>query len=94
MLADQPQIPVMLLSKLVERHRQTYGPIIAPRVGKQRGNPVLFDRTVFPELLTIQGDQGGRAVFSHYASQWIDWFDDRILLDVDTPDDYDLLNSL
>jgi len=94
LLADQPQIPVMLLGKLIEKHRQTYGPIVAPRVVGQRGNPVLFDRIVFPELQSIQGDQGGRAVFNRYSPQWVDWQDDRILMDVDTPEDYDRLNNL
>jgi molybdenum cofactor cytidylyltransferase len=94
MLADQPQIPITLLGKLVERHHQTLGPIIAPRVEGQRGTPVLFDRVAFQELQKIQGDQGGRAVFSRYAPQWIDWFDDRILLDVDTPKDYNRLKNI
>jgi molybdenum cofactor cytidylyltransferase len=91
LLADQPQIPVMLLEKLIELHRQRYNPIIAPRVNGQRGNPVLFDRAVFPQLQTIQGDQGGRAVFDRYTAQWLDWYDGRILWDVDTPEDYNRL---
>lgn len=94
MLADQPQIPVTLLGKLIELHRQTFGPIIVPRVNGQRGNPVLFDQSLFSELQTIQGDQGGRAVFDCYPIQWLDWYDDRVLLDIDTPQDYDHLMNL
>ena len=35
--------------------------------GGQRGNPVLFDRRTFPELLALQGDTGGRPVIDRYG---------------------------
>jgi molybdenum cofactor cytidylyltransferase len=94
LLADQPQIPVELVQKLVALHAHTMTPLVAPRIGNRRGNPVLFDRSLFPELSALQGDQGGRALFSSglYPVTWLDWQDDSILLDIDTWQDYrDLL---
>ena len=58
---------------------------------EQRANPVLFDRVTFPDLLTLEGDVGGRAIFSKYQVEYLPWHDDRLLLDVDKPEDYQRL---
>ena len=55
---------------------------------EQRANPVLFDRVTFPDLLELEGDVGGRAVFSKHRVEFMPWHDDRLLLDVDTEEDY------
>lgn len=87
MLADQPQVTARVLTSLVAEHRVTLAPIIAPLIGGQRGNPVLFDRKTFEDLLATQGDQGGRAIFSRYPIHWLEWLDEALLVDVDRPDD-------
>ncbi len=67
-LADQPDVDSATVDLLVERHRRTLAPVVAPVYqGGQRGNPVLFDRRTFPELLTLQGDTGGRPVIQRYG---------------------------
>lgn len=69
-LADQPNVAPGVLDRLVERHRQTLAPVVAPVYqGGQRGNPVLFDRRTFPELLALHGDTGGRPLIQRYGSQ-------------------------
>jgi molybdenum cofactor cytidylyltransferase len=88
LLADQPQVTPGLLHGLVELHAATLSSIIAPQVYGQRANPVLFDRLTFPELLSLKGDMGGRALFSRYHPTWLPWNDANLLLDVDTPEDY------
>jgi molybdenum cofactor cytidylyltransferase len=86
--ADQPQIPQSLISSLVEAHRASMNPIIAPQINGQRGNPVLFDVDTFPDLLRIDGDMGGRALFSRYRVEWVTWHDPNLLLDIDSPEDF------
>ena len=86
--ADQPQTSSRLISRLIEAHRQEAASIIAPRVNGQRGNPVLFDADVFPALHSLEGDQGGRALFDKYPLSWVEWHEAEILMDIDTPDDY------
>jgi len=88
LLADQPRVSVTLLRSLVERHAETLAPVVAPRVADQRANPVLFDRLTFRDLLSIHGDIGGRAIFSQYSVNWLEWQDASLLLDVDTAEDY------
>jgi molybdenum cofactor cytidylyltransferase len=88
LLSDQPQIPSQLVRALVDVHSETLAPLIAPQIAGQRGNPVLFDRRTFPDLLSLTGDSGGRAIFSRYPITWLPWLDENALLDVDTPEDY------
>jgi molybdenum cofactor cytidylyltransferase len=91
LLADQPHIPIELVRALIERHAQTRPPIVAPMIEGKRGNPVLFDRSVFPDLMTLHGDAGGRLVFSRYPITCVPWNDPHLLLDVDTLEDYERL---
>ena len=91
LLADQPQILPTIISALIEHHRQNLSPIVAPLVEGKRANPVLFDRAAFPALTAITGDSGGRQVFSKFHVSWLEWNDPNLLLDVDTPEDYQRL---
>jgi molybdenum cofactor cytidylyltransferase len=92
LLADQPQIGMDIIQALTEAHARELHPILAPLVlEERRANPVLFDRLTFPDLLNLEGDVGGRAIFSKYKVEYIPWHDDRLLLDVDEPKDYQRL---
>jgi molybdenum cofactor cytidylyltransferase len=91
LLADQPQVSVTLLRSLVEEWASSLPAILAPLVNGQRSNPVLFDRQTFPDLLTLSGDTGGRALFSRYHVAWLPWHNPEPLLDIDTPQDYQKL---
>jgi molybdenum cofactor cytidylyltransferase len=93
-LADQPQIPISLVRSLVETHAASLQPVVAPMVDGRRANPVLFDRITFPDLMALQGDVGGRALFAKYPVEWVPWHDSAVLLDVDTPEDYKKLLSM
>ncbi len=88
LLADQPRVSKELLSSLVELHATTFAPLVAPEVQGQRGNPVLFDRQTFPALFTLEGDVGGRPLFSRFKAARLPWHDLSILLDIDFPEDY------
>jgi molybdenum cofactor cytidylyltransferase len=94
LLADQPQVTPTILHALVEEHASTLAPVIAPMVLDRRANPVLFDRSTFPELMKLVGDVGGRAIFSKYKVNYLTWHDDSLLLDVDTPEHYQRLKDL
>jgi molybdenum cofactor cytidylyltransferase len=92
LLSDQPQIPEDIIRALIEHHTIELYPIVAPLVMmERRANPVLFDRVTFPDLLQLEGDIGGRAIFSKYQVEYLPWHDDRLLFDVDKPDDYQRL---
>jgi molybdenum cofactor cytidylyltransferase len=93
LLADQPQVTLTIVRALVEEHAKTLAPVIAPMVLDRRANPVLFDRVTFPDLMKLEGDVGGRGVFSKYIVSYLPWHDEALLLDVDTPDQYQHLKD-
>ena len=94
LLADQPQITPPILQKLVDEHATTLSPVIAPLVLDHRANPVLFDRITFKDLMKLEGDMGGRGIFSKHKVHYLPWHDDTMLLDVDTPEQYQRLKDL
>ncbi|WP_299028867.1 selenium cofactor biosynthesis protein YqeC [uncultured Thermanaerothrix sp.] len=94
LLSDQPYLSTDLIHALRERHAYTLAPIVAPFVKGQRANPVLFDRVTFPALSQLQGDVGGRAIFGQFPVLPLEWADERILLDIDQPVDWDQVQKM
>jgi molybdenum cofactor cytidylyltransferase len=93
MLGDQPMVTSAMLDQIIERFEVTGAPIVQPVYGETPGNPVLLARSLFPELLEIEGDQGARGVIKSHANQI-----DRVRVsdglppgDVDTEEDYQTL---
>jgi molybdenum cofactor cytidylyltransferase len=93
LLVDQPQVTTTVLHALVESHATQLQSILAPMVQDQRANPILFDRVTFRDLLELTGDIGGRGIFHKHRVDYLPWHDDRLLLDVDTPEQYERLVS-
>ena len=91
LVVDQPQLPVALIDALRAQHAASLAPIVAPQVDGQRSNPVLFDRSTFADFLQLEGDVGGRAIFSKYPAAWLPWLDASLAIDVDRPEDYERL---
>ncbi len=90
LLADQPALTTDLLQLLVARYRATRALIVAPFYRGRRGNPVLFDRALFPELLAVRGDRGGRQLLARYPErvEQVEVDDPAVLVDIDSPEDY------
>ena len=67
---------------------------MAPRYQDGPGNPVLFDRAIFPELLALTGDQGARPVIARDPER-VEWVHlaRPMPADVDTPADYEKIRS-
>jgi molybdenum cofactor cytidylyltransferase len=93
MLGDQPLVSPEMLDQIIERFEQTRSLIVQPVYGETPGNPVLLARSLFPELMNIEGDQGARGVIKSHAKEI-----DRVRIsdglppgDVDTDEDYQAL---
>ncbi len=89
-LGDQPFMSAQVIDSLIEAHRQTEKRIVAPLYGGKRGNPVLFERSLFPELLRVSGDEGARSVIERHRSELLtlEMEDTRTSADVDTWEAY------
>ncbi|KAB8144572.1 nucleotidyltransferase family protein [Chloroflexia bacterium SDU3-3] len=90
LLADQPFVTPAIIDALILAWQQSAAPIVAPSYAGRRGNPVLFDRSLFPQLLATQGDQGARSLVQERASNTllVPFDDARPLEDIDSPEDY------
>ncbi|HEY4844336.1 MAG TPA: nucleotidyltransferase family protein [Candidatus Dormibacteraeota bacterium] len=86
-VADQPYLTAEALAELIRAFEP--GRIVVPRYGEHRGNPPVFDRRFFAELLALEGDHGGQAVVSAHPEAVVE-----ISLavgmgaDVDRPEDW------
>lgn len=94
LLGDQPFVEAPLIRQLVETYLEKRPPILAPYVGEKRANPVIFDRSVFEHLCALQGDAGARSIFGRFPPAAMPWPDEKVLLDIDTPEDYERLSKL
>ena len=91
LLGDQPGIDPEVIDALIAAWRESAAPVVAPSYRDGIGNPVLFARGVFPELLALAGDTGARRiVHAHEASGQLRLvpIDQPHPQDVDTEADY------
>ncbi len=95
LLGDQPQVSAATIDALVTASKANPATIVQPLYGGVPGNPALFKRPSFVELLAIDGDRGARDVIRRKG--------DAVLrvpfpgltppLDVDTVEDYAVLRA-
>jgi len=90
LLVDQPLVDTSLVDRLIGLYEESGAPIVAPQHAGKRGNPVLFDRALLPELLAVVGDTGAREVIGRHRDRLVtlELPNDRAFRDVDTWDDY------
>ena len=93
LLSDMPFVGTDLVRALVQEHRRTLSPLVIPRAGTRRTNPVLFDRSTFSALRAVRGDQGGRSLFEQFSKSWVEC-EETNLFDLDTPEDLQRLREL
>ena len=95
LLADQPLLTVNTIKAVAQKGSASPGKIIIPVFNGKRGNPVYFDNCFFNAMKQLTGDTGGRVLFDRYAHavQELPVEDPGICLDIDTPDNYDMLSQ-
>lgn len=91
-LGDMPLVDAALLDKLIAAFAPDRGALVALPVSEgRRGNPVLWSRRLFSELLTLEGDAGARQLIDRHAELVAEVpVDGRgAFLDIDTPEALD-----
>jgi len=87
-LGDMPGVSTDLVDRLIAGFNPVEGrAILAPTRGGRRGNPVLWARRFFDELMTLSGDTGAKHLIGTYGEflTEIEAPDDGVLIDLDTP---------
>ena len=88
-LADMPQVDAALIDRLIAAFDPEKGALAAiPTFDGKRGNPVLWSRRFFPELMAIEGDVGARHLIGRYPEAVVEVpvTSKAAMLDVDTPE--------
>jgi molybdenum cofactor cytidylyltransferase len=88
-LGDMPQVDAALIDRLVGAFDPERGAlVIVPSINGRRGNPVVWSRRFFHDLMSIQGDIGARHLIGTYAEAVVEIpvVGAAALTDVDTPE--------
>lgn len=88
-LADHPLVRMETFRDLISRYESGGKPIVIARYQGRRGHPVLFDRSLFGELLAAPHEQGARVVVNADPARvdYLEVADPGVTLDLDTPAD-------
>jgi molybdenum cofactor cytidylyltransferase len=87
-LGDMPLISADLIDRLIEAFAPDRGNlIVVPTASGRRGNPVLWSRRFFSELMTLDGDIGARHLIAGHAEAVaeVPVEGQSAFLDIDTP---------
>jgi molybdenum cofactor cytidylyltransferase len=88
-LGDMPQVDAALIDRLIGAFDPDHGALVVlPTIDGKRGNPVVWSRRFFPDLMTVEGDVGARYLIGRYteAVAEVPLTGTAALTDVDTPE--------
>ena len=72
-LGDMPQVDGGLIDHLIAAFDPEQGALgVVPTIDGKRGNPVLWSRRFFPDLMAIEGDIGARRLIGRYGEAVIE----------------------
>jgi len=86
-LGDMPLVTGRMIDRLLEAYDADEGRLIVlPTFRGKQGNPMLWDRRFFPEILEISGDSGARFLLGKHMEEVaeVEMADDAVLRDFDT----------
>lgn len=86
-VADQPYLKSQSVIKLIDKALENKGNkrlVFSLRCGDAVGNPCVFHSSLIPQLLSLEGDKGGRSVAKKYDCVYVDIADERELMDIDS----------
>lgn len=86
-VADQPYLKSQSVIKLIDKVLENTGNkqlVFSLRCGDAVGNPCVFNSLLIPQLLSLEGDKGGRSVAKKHDCVYVDIADESELMDIDT----------
>lgn len=88
LLGDMPRIGGGTIDRLIEAYDPARSVlIVVPTHAGKRGNPVLWSKRYFNELMRIRGDVGARQLIEEFSEAVVELeLGDEIAFDIDTPD--------
>ena len=95
-LGDMPLVTGRMIDRLLEAYDPDEGRLIVlPTFRGKQGNPMLWDRRFFPDILRITGDSGARFLLGQHIENVaeVEMSDDAVLRDFDTAESLATLPS-
>ena len=85
-VADQPKLQKETVARLIDFAADHPDRIVGLGHNGHRGNPCIFPSRLYPELMALTGDHGGRSVIlTHEEELLLLEVSPSQLLDIDTP---------
>ena len=96
LLGDQPMINSNTINHLLDQFRQSEKDLCVPVCKKKGGNPTVFKRPIYKELMMIDGDIGARDIIAKNAQRvlYAKIKDPLCFFDIDSPEDLKKLQDL
>lgn len=91
LVCDQPFINKQSIQQLLTLQQKTLLPIAACYYNNILGTPALFHKTMFSELLALQGDIGAKRIINSKIEQVAKLHFEQGIIDIDTREDYEAL---
>jgi molybdenum cofactor cytidylyltransferase len=94
MLADMPFVTTEMLAAMVARFQSTSAPLVISDYEGVNAPPMVYDQSLFAELLTMEGEGCGRQVVRRHRgeAEVLPW-PESALQDLDVPEDYSRLKD-
>ena len=95
-LGDMPQVDAGLIDRLIAAFDPERGAlVVVPTFDGRRGNPVVWSRRFFHDLMGISGDIGARHLIGSYAEAVVEVpvAGEAALTDVDTPESFSAVKA-
>ena len=88
MLADMPFVTAAMLARVAAREG-TAAPMVVSRYGEVNAPPILYDRSLFAELLRLPEQACGKEMVRRHRAEAValSW-PEQALADIDRPEDY------
>ena len=93
LVGDQPYINNQHIEQLIDAQDKSGLPISACSYAGIMGTPALFHKTIFPELMLLEGDIGAKKIIEKRKQDVATVHFDKGVIDIDTVEDYENLHN-
>ena len=96
LLADQPLVDAVTINYLLDNFWSTDKDICVPTIGGKRGNPTIFRKNFYSQIMNITGDIGARQIIGAHPARVleIEIKNPHFFFDIDTPEDMERIKAL
>jgi len=94
LLADMPFVTTAMIMTLIAKYRQSAAPLVISDYDGVNAPPMLYDRSLFPELAAYEGEGCGKQVVKRHRheAESASW-PQEALTDLDAPEDYERVKA-